>query len=233
MFTNRIIPVLFLMDGKIVRSERCSEFKVIGNPFDELARFDEWQADEVCYIDISRNGTGIDIKLLHAIADRAFMPLTVGGNVRSLEDAARLIKNGADKVLIGRGAKIPGLVESITDKFGSQAVVVSIDNGSADDAADAERRGAGEIFLHARERDGCGDGYDLAAIHRVTGRIKLPIIAAGGVGTVSHFADGLRAGADAVAAGNIFHFTENAYKNAKRYLRRLGYSVRWDYDAAA
>jgi cyclase len=233
VLTTRIIPVIFLMDGRIVRSERCSEFKVLGNPFDELARYDEWQADEVCYIDITRNGPGIGDELLRAIADRAFMPLTVGGNVRTLDDAARLIRNGADKVLIGRGAKIPGLIENIADKFGSQAVVVSIDNGSVDDARDAERRGAGEIFLHAKGRDGCGDGYDLAAISRVSGRVKLPVIAAGGVGAVSDFADGLRAGAHAVAGGNIFHFTEGSYKRAKQYLKRQGFNVRWDYDIAA
>jgi cyclase len=233
MLTTRIIPVIFLMNGRIVRSERCSEFKVIGNPFDELARYDEWQADEVCYIDITRDGPGIGDELLRAIADRAFMPLTVGGNVRSLDDAARLIRNGADKVLIGRGAKIPGLIESIADKFGSQAVVVSVDDGNAETAQEAEAKGAGEIFLHAIERDGTAIGFDCAAIERVAGGITIPVVAAGGCGDYSHFRDALISGAHAVAAGNIFHFVESSYKRAKQYLRRQGFNVRFDYDIAA
>jgi cyclase len=233
MLKTRIIPVIFLMDGRIVRSERCKEFKVIGNPFDELARYDEWQADEVCYIDITRNGPGIGDELLRAIADRAFMPLTVGGNVRTLDDAARLIRNGADKVLIGRGAKMPGLIESIVGKFGSQAVVVSIDDGSQESAQQAESRGAGEIFLHFTERDGSGLGYDCDAIRSVTKAVGIPVIASGGVGELRHFADGLRSGADAVAAGNFFHFTENAYRRAKQYLIKEGFRIRYPYARAA
>lgn len=222
------------MDGRIVRSERCSEFKVLGNPFDELARYDEWQADEVCYIDITRNGPGIGDELLRAIADRAFMPLTVGGNVRTLDDAARLIRNGADKVLIGRAAReTPELITQIAERFGSQAVVVSVDDGKAETALDAENSGAGEIFAHSVERDGTGDGYDLEAIRRISSAVRCPVVAVGGAGAMGHFAQALNAGAHAVAAGNIFHFTENAYKRAKQYLKRQGFNVRWDYDLAA
>lgn len=231
MLTTRVIPVIFLMDGRIVRSERCSEFKVLGNPFDELARYDEWQADEVCYVNISRSGWKPDTSLMRAIADRAFMPFTYGGNLKTLDDVSWAIANGADKVLIGRAAS-PEFISQIANKFGSQACVVSIDDGSTERAAQAERAGAGEIFLHAVELDGIGTGYDLGGISCVSRSVGIPVVAAGGCGQPSHCVDALKAGADAVAIGNWLHFVEGSYNRAKRYLRKQGFNVRLDLVAA-
>jgi cyclase len=234
MLATRVIAVLFLMDGRIVRSERCSEFKPIGDPLQELARFSEWQVDELAYINISRGGWVPDTELLREIGSNANMPLTYGGNITSLEQATWAIANGADKVLIGRAAReTPELITQIANKFGSQAVVVSVDDGKEESAKEAEAKGAGEILLHAVGRDGTAVGFDTEAIERVAGRVSLPVVAAGGCGGPNHMADALRAGAHAVAVGNWLHFQERSYKRAKSYLRKQGFNVRWDYDLAA
>ncbi|GAB4192629.1 MAG: imidazole glycerol phosphate synthase subunit HisF [Thalassobaculales bacterium] len=259
MLTRRIIPVLLLMNGHIVRAERFSDFKVIGNPFAELARYSEWQADELVYLDISRE-PGLEagrtdtrerpasgmVDLLSRIAEVAFMPLAFGGHIRSLEDAATLIRHGADKVVVTSAAgRDPGLIGAIARRFGRQAVVAGIDvrQGAAfidhgrvkvadDIAAYAralEAAGAGEILVNAIDRDGMAEGYDLAAIAAVAGAVSLPVIACGGAGQPRHMAEALAAGAHAAAAGNLFHFTENAYRRAKRQLREAGLPVRWPY----
>ena len=244
MLKKRVIPVLFLMAGKIVRSEGFRDFKVIGDPYRELARFSEWNADELIYVDISRapdiNET---IDILHKIADHAFMPLAFGGGVRTLEDAVQIISGGAEKVVINTAAvENQGLIEEIASKYGSQAVTVAIDftqnaiwthhgtkqhpTGICEWARIVEARGAGEILLNSIERDGTGRGYDLDVIDYVAKAVGIPVVACGGVGKYEHFLEGFNAGAHAVAAGNIFHFTENAYPRAKKYLRDEGVPVR-------
>ena len=244
MLKNRVIPVLFLMAGKIVRSERFTSFRVIGDPYRELSRFSEWGADELVYLDISRARDFEEtIDILHKIADHAFMPLAFGGNVRTLEEAGRIIKGGAEKVVINTSAvETPDLISRIAEKYGSQAVTVSLDfaqnsvwthhgmkqhhKGICEWARDIEAFGAGEILLNSVERDGTGLGYDLKVIESVVKSVGIPVVACGGVGKFEHFNEGFTAGAHAVAAGNIFHFTENAYPRAKRYLKEKGVSVR-------
>lgn len=264
MLKTRVIPVLFLMNGLIVRSEGFREFKVIGNPINQLERLNDWLADELVYIDITREGDydlrRDDMKLkgetdvvgiLRQISKRAFMPLTFGGRVTTVADVDNFIRNGADKVLINSQAyHRPGLVTEVAEKYGSQAMVAGIDVRREDDghvmyvdqgrtpvpddpvayARRVEELGAGEIMLNSIDRDGSAEGYDTEIVAAVADAVSIPVIACGGVGTFEHFRPGIEKGrASAVAAGNVFHFTENAYKRAKRQLHRRGYNVRYPY----
>lgn len=260
MVRTRVIPVLFLMNGSIVRSETFSQYKIIGNPYSELARYSEWRADELVYVDITRDtftsGHRTDHKvkvdstligILREIAKHALMPLTFGGRIFTLEQADEIIENGADKVLINTGAyRNPQLVTDLAETHGSQATVVGIDiwrddgrlqmkidqgRHPVDDdpvayAKRMESLGAGELLVNSIDRDGTGAGYDLDAIAAIAGATTIPVVACGGCGTLEHFAKPVQAGASAVAAGNIFHFTENAYPRAKRALRRKEVNVR-------
>jgi cyclase len=260
----RVIPVLFLMNGLIVRSERFSEFKVIGNPLSELERYSEWLADELVYADITREGEhdlrrddhkvkniGDKLEILRAISRKAFMPLTFGGLLRSMGDIDACLMNGADKILINSQAwRDRALVTAAASKHGSQAIVVGIDvkrEGAAlavyidqgrtratDDLAGwaraVEAAGAGEILLNSIDRDGLAEGYDIEAIRIVADAVRIPVVACGGVGDFSDFLAAIDDGhASAVAAGNVFHFTEHSYKRAKRHLRDRGYDVRYPY----
>lgn len=264
MLKVRLIPVLYLMNGTIVRSETFSDFKIIGSPYDQLARLNEWLADELVYVDITREGAhDMDrrdkkydvssdvIDILRAISKHAFMPLTFGGRIESMAQIDAFIANGADKVLINTAAyKRPELIREAAEKYGSQAVMIGIDTRRAedgtwrmaidqgrkevaDDPVDYARRvaamGAGEILLTAIDKDGTADGYDLGIIEQVAAAIDIPVIACGGAGAFSDFREGIEAGASAVAAGNIFHFTEHSYKRAKAHLRDKGISVRYPY----
>lgn len=261
MLRRRLIPVLFLQNGLIVRSEEFRSFKQLGNPLSQLERLNEWDADELIYVDITREG-GYDLKrddlkvksrsdivaILRDISRRAFMPLTFGGRIRSLETVDRFIASGADKVLVNTGAVLkPDLITSIAHKYGSQATVVGIDvrrtggalqvfieNGrtptkfvATEWAREAVERGAGEIFVNSIDRDGTAAGYDLEVIQEVCRSVTVPVIACGGAGTFEDFVAVLeRTDASAVAAGNIFNFTENAYRRAKAALRSAGLPVR-------
>ena len=264
MLKIRVIPVLFLMNGLIVRSERFSEFKVIGNPLSELERYSEWLADELVYADITRDGEhdirrddhklkniGGKLDILRAIAKKAFMPLTFGGRIRSMADIDTYLLNGADKVLVNTQAwRDRGLIGAAAARHGSQAVVVGIDvkregDGWAvyvdqgrervtDDltgwARAVEQAGAGEILLNSIDCDGMAEGYDVAAIRAVADAVRVPVVACGGVGDFSDFRAAIDDGhASAVAAGNVFHFTEHSYKRAKRHLKDRGYDVRYPY----
>ena len=266
MVKTRMIPILFLMNGLIVRSERFVDFKVIGNPISELERYSEWLADELVYIDITREGAhdirrddhkfkniGDKLGILRAIAKKAFMPLTFGGWIKTLEDVDTMLMNGADKVLINsQVSRTPGLVTEAARKHGAQAVMCGIDvrreNGSyavygdqgrakiSDDLAawakKLESLGAGEILVNSIDRDGTAEGYDVEAVRIVSEAVSIPVIACGGVGDFSDFRLGVVDGkASAVAAGNIFHFTEHSYKRAKKYLKDQGIDVRYPYAA--
>lgn len=262
MLKVRIIPVLFLMNGNIVRSEGFEHFKIIGNPVSELARYSQWRADELIYIDITRDSEYFVqrqdhkdriasdlLSIVQQIADHASMPVTFGGRIFNLAHVDSLIANGADKVIVNTGAyRDPSLVSAIARKYGSQAAVVGIDlkrdgggklvmhveqgrEAVTDDCVDYARRmeqaGAGEIFVNSIDRDGSSRGYDIAAIRSIADAVRIPVVACGGVGRFENFAPAVRDGhASAVAAGNIFHFTENAYPNAKRTLKRQGVNVR-------
>lgn len=266
MLKTRVIPVLFLMDGMIVRSEGFHDFLIIGNPINQLERLSQWRADELVYIDITRAAGKARtqsrlehkikpqsdiIAILREIAKTAFMPLTFGGGIRSIDQVNAFIRNGADKILINSEAhRRPSLVTEVAERFGSQAMMVGIDvqregDGHAvyidqgrtriegdvvDHAKAMERAGAGEILLNSIDRDGSADGYDVDVIRAVADAVGIPVIACGGVGVFEHMPPAIDDGhASAVAAGNIFHFTEQSYKRSKRVLRNLGYNVRYPW----
>jgi imidazole glycerol-phosphate synthase subunit HisF len=262
----RVIPVLFLMNGLIVRSEKFEDFKVIGNPLAELERYSEWLADELVYIDITREGghdirrddhktknIGNKIDILRAISSSAYMPLTFGGRISTLDEIDSFLANGADKVLVNSLAwSSPEIVAQAVVRHGAQAIMAGIDFRRVDGkpvvfvgqgsestglAPDIYARrlaeiGVGEILINAIDRDGTAEGYDLDAIRSVVDAVTVPVIACGGAGNFGDFRAALDAGhASAVAAGNLFHFTENAYKRAKMYLKDRGYPVRDPYSS--
>jgi cyclase len=252
------------MNGLIVRSERFKEFKVIGNPLSELERYSEWLADELVYVDITRDGqhdlrrddhkvknSGDKLSILRAISEKAFMPLTFGGLIRTMEEVEAYLLNGADKVLINTEAwRNLSFVTQVASRHGSQAVMVGVDvrreNGQASVWVDqgrikvsdnlagwakqVESAGAGEILVNSIDRDGGAAGYDLETVQVVADAVGVPVIACGGAGDFSDFSAAIDNGASAVAAGNLFHFTEHAYKRAKIYLKKRDYDVRYPYD---
>ena len=264
MVKIRVIPVLFLMNGLIVRSERFEDFKVIGNPLSELERYSEWLADELVYVDITRVGqhdirrddhkvknSGDTLSILRAISEKAFMPLTFGGLIRTMDEVDAYLQNGADKVLITTEAwRNTNFVREVASKHGSQAVMVGIDVRREHDhasvwieqgrvkvsddlagwARQVEAAGAGEILVNSIDRDGSAEGYDLEAVRVVAEAVGVPVIACGGAGDFSDFRAAIDGGASAVAAGNLFHFTEHSYKRAKSYLKQRGYAVRYPYN---
>ncbi len=261
MIKSRLIPVLYIKNGLIVRSEDFSYHQNMGNVIDEARRYNEWNVDELIYIDISRekyydsrrddhNVKSFDSieHIIKSIAAVCFMPLTFGGGIRNIEDIDYRIRNGADKVSLNTGAfENPKLISEAAEKFGSQAIVISIDYkiingqplvftnwGQKNTKKDifswlkeCERLGAGEIFLNAIDRDGKGNGYDIATIKKVTRSTRLPVIACGGAGTMSDFVDVAKnTDVSAIAAGNIFHFTELSYPRSKALLKKSGLNFR-------
>lgn len=261
MLRTRLIPVLLLRNGLLVRSESFSIHQVVGNPINEARRFSEWNVDELVYLDISRGGEydsrrddhrvsslAGPMEILEAVSQSCFMPLTWGGGLRTVEQMGECFRRGADKVSVNSAAfRDPQLIRDAARRFGSQAVVISIDvrrdqDGSPEVvidggheptgvdpvewASEAVAQGAGEILLQSIDRDGTARGYDLELIGAVSSACSVPVVALGGVGNYDHFADGWKAGADAVAAANIFHFKEQSDRNAKRAMARAGVPVR-------
>ena len=263
MLKNRLIPVLFLKNGHLVRSENFSIHQKLGFPDTQVERYNTWNVDELIYIDISpedRYDIGRDdigscqnyksiIDIIKSVSLKCFMPLTVGGRIRSLEDIRIRMESGADKVVINTAAiEDTEFITRAAREFGSQAIVVSIDayrhesgnhevfshlgkkpTGLTCDtfAKVAEEMGAGEIFLNSIDRDGSGAGYDIELLQKVVKSTNIPVIACGGVGSYSDFSKGLiEGGASAVAAGNIFHFKEMSYILAKKAMKRDGMNVR-------
>jgi cyclase len=261
LLKHRLIPVLLLQNGLLVRSELFSIHQIIGNPIHEVQRFNEWNVDELVYLDITRDDDydlrrgdakvrdlGDPLEILDAVSRTCFMPLTWGGRIRSVEDMGRRFERGADKIVINTQAvRTPELITEGARTFGSQAIVVGIDVRREEDggtevfvdggrvgtgmtpeawAAEVEARGAGEIFLQSIDRDGTGRGYDVPLIEAVTAATTVPVVACGGVGVFEHYAAGIRAGASAVAAANIWHFKELSDRGGKRALARAGVDVR-------
>jgi imidazole glycerol-phosphate synthase subunit HisF len=258
---RRLIPCLFLQNGLIVRSQEFCQFKQLGNPLNQLERLNDWNADELIYVDITREGD-YDLKrddlrvpsrkdvlsILRDISMKCFMPLSFGGRIRSLETVDQFIAGGADKVVINTGAYLePELITQVAQKYGSQAMVVAVDVKKESDGyafyihngrkkaekpvmdwiKEAQDRGAGEIFLNSIDRDGTANGYDLEIIQKVCDSVSIPVIACGGAGTFEDFTEVLeKTSVSAIAAGNIFNFTENAYLRAKKMLREQGMNVR-------
>ncbi len=247
---KRVIPCLDVTSGRVVKGVNFLNLRDAGDPVEIAARYDGEGADELAFLDITASSEERDIicSVVEAVASRVFIPLTVGGGVRSLGDVRRLLNAGADKVSINTAAvQNPGLVREASGVVGCQCIVVAIDakrrNGgwevythggrrpSGLDAVTWARRmqeaGAGEILLTSMDRDGTREGFDLALTRAVADAVGVPVIASGGVGTLEHLAEGVIEGrADAVLAASIFHFGEYSVRQAKEHMRRRGIEVR-------
>ncbi|NIO17720.1 MAG: imidazole glycerol phosphate synthase subunit HisF [Deltaproteobacteria bacterium] len=253
MLTRRIIPCLDVRDGRVVKGVNFVDLRDAGDPVEVAERYDEEGADELTFLDItaSHEKRGIILNVVERTAERVFMPLTVGGGIRILDDIRDLLRAGADKVSINTTAVIdPGFVGKASRRFGSQCIVVAIDarrvpggggkfevythggrNPTGIDAVRWARKvwklGAGEILLTSMDRDGTKDGYDIELTKAITGEVGIPVIASGGVGTLEHLYEGIAEGnADAVLAASIFHYCEHTIGEAKEYLLKKGVPVR-------
>ena len=251
MLKVRILPTLLYRDVELVKGEGFDSWRRIGSVMQSIKVYNLREVDELVFLDIAatRAGRPPDFALVDEIADECFMPLTVGGGIRTIEDVRGLLKVGADKVAVNTAAvESPDLIRQIASRFGSQCVVVSIDfrrrpDGSAEAwtrsgtqgtgrdpvelARQAEKSGAGEILLTSIERDGTLGGYDVDAIRRVSEAVGIPVIASGGCGSYEHMESALRQGkASAVAAAAMFHFTQQTPLEAKQYLKSRGFAVR-------
>lgn len=247
---RRIIPCLDVKNGRVVKGINFVELRDAGDPVEQAAAYERQGADELCYLDISASPEGHDtiVDIVKRTADQVFMPLTVGGGVRSVGDAERLLLAGADKIAVNTAAiRRPELVREIAERFGNQAIVVAVDakrrpdggweiyshGGRTPEGLDAiewckrvTELGAGELLVTSMDRDGTGLGYDLELIRTVATSVTVPVIASGGVGKLADLADGLEAGADAVLAASIFHFGQHTIGEAKAFLAERGIAIR-------
>ena len=257
MLKIRVIPCLDVKDGRVVKGVKFVDLKDAGDPVEAAAAYDAAGADELCFLDItaSHERRGILLDIVRRTAERCFMPLTVGGGVRTVEDIRRLLEAGADKVSINTSAvRERELVRAASEKFGAQCVVVAIDakkvsppgepdrwevfthggrNPTGLDAVEYAREvvalGAGEILLTSMDRDGTKSGFDLDLTRAVAAAVTVPVIASGGVGTLDHLVEGVKLGhASAVLAASIFHFGEYTIGEAKRHMAAAGIPVRLD-----
>lgn len=255
MRLHRIIPVLLYRDGHIVRSQQFSRHYQLGDPYQQFRRYLAWDADEIVYLDISPETTNRPLLAdLPGVADHCFAPVATGGGIHTLADIERSLESGADRVVLGSIAvQNPGFVDAAAERFGSQAIIVSVDYRHANEhqrtvcirngreatdkrlvdwVSELHQRGAGEILLHAIDRDGMGGGYDLALISELSQKLSVPLIACGGASTYQHFTEAISHGASAVAASNIFCFKELAYEHAKEAMIGADLPVRPPYHAA-
>jgi cyclase len=250
MLARRIIPCLDVKDGRVVKGINFLELRDAGDPVEQAAAYDAQGADEICYLDISASPEGRSTlcDVVARTADQVFAPLTVGGGVRSIADAERLLEAGADKIAMNTAAiRDPDLVTRCAQRFGTQAIVVAVDakrklgggfevyshGGRTPEGLDAlawckriAELGGGEILLTSMDRDGTGNGYDTELVSAVARLVSIPVIASGGVGELEHLAGGLEAGADAVLAASIFHFGQHTIGEAKAFLAARGLAMR-------
>jgi imidazole glycerol-phosphate synthase subunit HisF len=248
---KRIIPCLDVHAGRVVKGVNFVQLRDAGDPVEIARGYDAAGADEIAFLDITASSDARDtiVEVIERVAEQVFIPLTVGGGVRSVADVRKLLNAGADKVSINTAAvERPALVEESARRFGSQAIVVAIDARSAGanrwevythggrkargiDAVEwagaMAARGAGEILLTSMDRDGTKSGFDLDLTRAVSDAVSVPVIASGGVGSLEHLADGIeRGGADAVLAASVFHFGEITIPEAKRFLAARGIEMR-------
>ncbi|AJE02353.1 imidazole glycerol phosphate synthase subunit HisF [Geobacter pickeringii] len=252
MLTKRIIPCLDVKGGRVVKGVQFLELRDAGDPVEIAEMYDRQGADEITFLDITASSDARDIiiDVVRRTAERVFMPLTVGGGVRTVDDIRTLLNAGADKVSINTAAvHRPEFVREAAERFGSQCIVVAIDarrvpgeerwevythggrNPTGIDAVEWARRmegyGAGEILLTSMDCDGTKDGYDIPLTRAVVDAVSIPVIASGGVGNLEHLYDGfVKAGASACLAASIFHYKEYTIEEAKRYLAEKGVAVR-------
>lgn len=252
MFTKRIIPCLDVNNGRVVKGVNFVNLRDAGDPVEIAAAYDKAGADEVVFLDItaSSDNRGTVVDMVRRVAERVFIPFTVGGGIRTVEDFKALLREGADKISINSSAiNTPELISNAADKFGSQCVVVAIDarrradgsgwnvykNGGRIDtgldavewAIKANRLGAGEILLTSMDADGTKAGYDVELTRLIADEVSIPVIASGGAGTKEHFYDALVDGrADAALAASLFHYKELEIMDLKNYLADRGVSVR-------
>lgn len=248
---TRVIPCLDVKDGRVVKGVNFVDLRDAGDPVEAARAYDAAGADELCFLDISASheGRGTLLDIVRRTAEVCFMPLTVGGGVRSAQDARALLLAGADKVGVNSAAVArPELVADLADRFGSQCVVASVDarrrasggwevfthGGRTATGIDAIAHairlatlGAGELLVTSMDRDGTRDGYDLELIRTIAGAVTVPVVASGGVGTLDHLVEGvIKGGASAVLAASIFHFGEARISDAHAALARAGVAVR-------
>ena len=257
MFKVRVIPCLDVKDGRVVKGVNFINLRDAGDPVAASIAYDEAGADELTFLDItaSHENRSIMLDVVRRTAEACFMPLTVGGGIRTVDDIRALLSSGADKVSINTTAVARrGFVKEAAEKFGDQCIVVAIDAKRASNAGEPERweifthggrnptgldavayarevvaLGAGEILLTSMDRDGTRQGFDIALSRAVADAVSVPVIASGGVGNLQHFVEGIRDGhASAVLAASIFHFGEHSVREAKEYMARAGIAVRLD-----
>jgi len=252
MFTKRIIPCLDVHNGRVVKGINFVNLRDAGDPVEVGAAYDAAGADELVFLDItaSSDARAIKLDMVRRVAERVFIPFTVGGGIRTVEDFKEILREGADKIAVNTAAILnPRLISDAAEKFGSQCVVVAIDakrradgsgwniykNGGRVDmgmdavewAVKAHQLGAGEFLVTSMDRDGTKDGYDLELTRQIAEAVSVPVIASGGAGTKEHFYDALTAGgADAALAASLFHYKELEINEVKEYLRGRGISVR-------
>lgn len=250
MLKKRIIPCLDVQDGRVVKGVSFLELRDAGDPVEQALTYDREGADEICFLDISASprGKSTVVDIVEATARQLFVPLTVGGGVRAVSDAAKLLEAGADKVAVNSAAlSSPELIDALALEFGSQAIVVAVDAKKDGDSyqvfshggrtptpqkalpwcKEIADRGAGEILLTSMDRDGTGKGYEITLTRRIVDSVPVPVIASGGVGELDHLREGLvDGGANAVLAASIFHYGTHSIREAKSFLQESGVPVR-------
>ena len=250
MLKNRIIPCLDVKNGRVVKGINFVDLKDAGDPVEQAKIYSDGGADEICFLDITASNENRDTiyGVVENTSKKCFVPLTVGGGIRSVEDINKLLNCGADKVSINTAAvQDSKVIEDSAKKFGSQCIVVAIDAKKDGDkwkifthggrnkteidviefAKKMEESGAGELLATSMDRDGTQDGYDIDLISKISSKVNIPVIASGGVGNLDHLADGIKLGkASAVLAASIFHYGKYSIKEAKEYLDSKGIPVR-------
>ena len=249
MLKNRIIPCLDVKNGRVVKGINFVDLKDAGDPVEQAKIYSDGGADEICFLDITASNENRDTiyDVVKETSKKCFVPLTVGGGVRSVDDINKLLNCGADKVSINTAAvQNPSVVEESSKKFGSQCIVVAIDakkNGdiweifthggrketginAIEFALKMEKSGAGELLVTSMDKDGTQSGYDIELMQKISSMVNIPVIASGGVGTLDHLVDGIKSGASAVLAASIFHYGTYSVNEAKQYLASKDIPVR-------